>query len=235
MSTPGVFIAGTDTGIGKTRITCGLLDALRAQGRAACGMKPVATGIAQDWHHSQDLDEDVSLIASKSYLRHGHVRTAAIERLADLNPYRFEPPVSPHLAAAQAGTQIEPSVVAAAAQRLAEHCDVLLVEGTGGWLAPISERATMADIAHALRLPVVLVVGMRLGCLNHALLTVQAIATSGLTLAGWIANHVDPAMLMPEDNVATLTSRIGAPLLARLPYGAEPEPLLQAAALTLFP
>ena len=202
----GCFIAGTDTGVGKTRVTAALLRALEVQGVRAAGMKPVAAGT------SGARNEDVETLVA-------HSCTGPAAR--DLNPYCFPDPISPHLAARRAGVAIDPAVIVAAYRRNALHCEVVLVEGTGGWLTPISATATMAEVACALALPVVLVVGIRLGCLNHALLSAQAIVQRGLVLAGWIGSMVDPAMRALDENRATLAARIAAPELGWLPYAPD--------------
>ncbi len=204
----GVFIAGTDTGVGKTRVAVALLQALERRGSIALGMKPVATGLDESGNH-----EDVMLLRAAS--------SATLADPLDISPYRLVPPVSPHLAARWAGITIEPERIAAAYGRLARCCDVVVVEGTGGWLAPLGEALTMADVARALALPVVLVVGLRLGCLNHALLTARAIRADGLALAGWIGSVLEPQMLGLEENVATLTLRLAAPRLGLLAHSAE--------------
>lgn len=214
----GVFIAGTDTGVGKTRVTVALLRCLQQRSIEAAGMKPVATGTIAPGPGSSGLagaadtrriNEDVAAIAAHC--------VPGLQR-ALINPYCFDPPVSPHIAARAAGITIDPRRVAAAFEALSRRCAAVVVEGTGGWLAPIGEHATMADIAGALGLPVVLVVGVRLGCLNHALLTERAIRASGLALAGWIGSVLDPDMISLEDNLATLAARLGAPRLALLPH-----------------
>lgn len=202
MSTCGLFIAGTDTGVGKTRVTVGLLQALRRLGVRAAGMKPVASGTGADGRN-----EDVTLICAASALAN-----------QDSNPYCFEWPISPHLAARRAGVAIEPAHIVAACARLTMHCEALLVEGTGGWLAPIGEHRTMADVAVALALPVVLVVGVRLGCLNHALLTARAVAAAGLPLAGWIGSVIEPHMQALDENIATLEQLLPAPRLGLLGF-----------------
>jgi dethiobiotin synthetase len=216
----GVFIAGTDTEIAKTRVAVALLRALHSRGVRAVGMKPVATGrrSALAWEliglggfykEGDMINDDVALIGACS--------PPEVDRL-DINPYAFDWGVSPHIAAARVGVRIEPEVVAAAYERLATQADVVVVEGTGGWFAPIGELGTMADIAQRLRLPVVLVVGLRLGCLNHALLTVQAIGASGLTLEGWIGSVLDADMPALDDNIAALDNLLGVPRLALLPH-----------------
>jgi dethiobiotin synthetase len=215
---PGWFIAGTDTGVGKTRVTAALLRALRSRGVRAAGMKPVAAGSSGT--HNADVE---ALIAC----------SCAGIAPRDHNPYCLAEPISPHLAAQLEDTVIEPARIAAAYARVAARCELVLVEGTGGWLAPISAASTMADVAQALGLPVILVVGLRLGCLNHALLSAQAISRQGLVLAGWIGSLIDPEMRALDGNVATLATRLGAPMLGRLPFapddGEDPRHLAAAA------
>jgi dethiobiotin synthetase len=223
----GVFIAGTDTGVGKTRVTAGLLRTLKQRGLTASGMKPIASGTmpvndlnaALD-HNRTLINEDVAVIAP--------LCDPACS-LADINPYCFDAPVSPHIAAQQSGVNIDLRRVTAAYARLRSACEVVVVEGTGGWYAPISPEFTMADIARALALPVVLVVGLRLGCLNHALLTQQAITQSPLVFAGWIGSVLDPDMLQLDANLRTLERRLAAPCLGLLPH--RPESTHDAAAL----
>ena len=225
MTSQGLFIAGTDTGAGKTRVTCGLLGALAASGRRAIGMKPVATG-AQG-QESDLLSEDAAMIAASS-------RLAA--PMSDINPYCFHLPISPDIAAALAGVEIRPERIAAACRRLAARADIVLVEGTGGWLAPIGPAQTMADIATALDFPVLLVVGLKLGCINHALLTAAAIRARGCQLTAWVGNRIDPDYLLPEANLATLERFLGMPPLAVLAHAplAAPATELAAAAGRLF-
>jgi dethiobiotin synthetase len=216
----GVFIAGTDTDVGKTRVTLALLRALQSRGVKAAGMKPVATGCRSLAAHELPffagfyavgdmINDDVAAMAM--------ISPHDCDRL-DINPYCFDWGVSPHIAADRARVRIEPERVAAAYERLAARCDAVVVEGTGGWLAPIGECGTMADIAQRLALPVVLTVGLRLGCLNHALLSVQAIGVSNLKLAGWIGSVLAPNMPALDENVATLDALLGVPRLALLPY-----------------
>jgi dethiobiotin synthetase len=221
----GLFIAGTDTGIGKTRVTVGLLRALSAAGWRARGMKPVATGtICSD---AGNINEDVAAIAAVS---------DPIAARADLNPYCFDWAVSPHIAASRAGIVVDPAYIVAAYGRLARGCDAVVVEGTGGWLAPIGPTTTMADVAQALRLPVVLVVGLRLGCLNHALLSAQAIASAGVPLIGWVANLIDPSMAALAENLEALTQRLPVPQMALLPHAPDgkQDPAALAAAARAF-
>jgi dethiobiotin synthetase len=216
----GFFIAGTDTEVGKTRVTLALLRALQGRGLKTSGMKPVATGTRPVT--AAELPIFAGFCAVGDLINEDVVSIAALsppdcQRL-DVNPYCFDWGVSPHIAAARAGVRIEPERVAAAYERLAARCDAVVVEGTGGWFAPIGERGTMADIAQRLALPVVLVVGLRLGCLNHALLSAQAIGVSNLQLAGWIGSVLAPDMPALEENLAALDALLGVPRLALLPY-----------------
>lgn len=152
---------------------------------------------------------------------------------ADVNPYLFEPPIAPHIAAREASVTIDLDQVLAAQARIAARSDCIVAEGAGGWLVPLDARLTMADLAAAMALPIVLVVGIRLGCLNHALLTVESIRSRGLVLAGWVANRMDPDSARFEDNVASLEYRIPAPCLATLDWSPEVNPQDIAASLTL--
>ncbi|MDQ5918486.1 MAG: dethiobiotin synthetase [Pseudomonadota bacterium] len=202
--TRAYFITGTDTEIGKTYVACALLHAFRQKGLSAIGMKPVAAGTDAAGHN-----EDVEALIAASSL-------VAERRL--VNPYCFADPIAPHIAATEAGVTIGPEPVQAGLQALGEMAEVVVVEGVGGFVVPLGENFDAADLAGALAIPLILVVGMRLGCLNHALLTVEAIRARGLPLAGWIANRVDPEMSRFEENLTTLKSRIDAPLLGVLPY-----------------
>ncbi len=219
----GVFIAGTDTDVGKTRVTIALLAALQARGVKASGMKPVATGCRA--LRATELAVFAGFYAVGDMINDDVVSIAALSPpdcdRVDINPYCLDWGVSPHIAAARAGVRIEPERIAAAYERLAARCEAVVVEGTGGWYAPIGEYGTMADIAQRLELPVVLTVGLRLGCLNHALLSVQAIGMSNLRLAGWIGSVLSPDMPALEENLATLESLLGVPRLALLPYSID--------------
>ena len=209
----GCFVTGTDTGVGKTLVSAGLLHALARHHRRVVGMKPVAAGLVpwgDDW-----ASEDAIALRSAS--------TLAVPPAPD-NPVLLPDPLSPHIAAARAGVQIDIAAIVASYQTLAAQADAVVVEGAGGFHVPLTDTLTGADLAQALALPVVLVVGLRLGCLNHALLTAEAIRTRGLTLAGWVANRVDPDMEAVEDNIAYLRARLGAPLLADVPHQELPEP-----------
>jgi len=207
MPTPGCFITGTDTEVGKTHVAVALVRALVAGGRRVAVMKPVAAGAAATPAGLRNEDAIALLTAS-------NVATS----YEDVNPYCLEPPISPHIAAQEAGICIDPAKIATASRSLRAAADFLVVEGAGGWLAPISNDHTMADLAAALELPVVLVVGLRLGCLNHAQLTAESIRARGLPFAGWIANALDPAFARPQANLATLAARLGSEPLAVLPH-----------------
>lgn len=203
----GFFVTGTDTGVGKTLIACALLRAYGAAGVRAAGFKPVAAGALREG--SRLLNDDVQALQAAAGVE-------VEDRLA--NPYCFEPPIAPHIAAAEAGVSIDRGRLLEAYAGLEARAEAVVVEGAGGFRVPLGDAFDSADLAAALGLPVVLVVGMRLGCLNHALLTAAAIDAAGLTLAGWVANHVDPAMSHKAENVAALEARLHAPLLARIEY-----------------
>ncbi len=205
--TQGVFIVGTDTGVGKTRVATALLRAWVRRGLRVAGMKPVAAGAVLRGGVLRSEDAE-ALVAA-----------ANVEAPWDwINPYCFAPPVAPHIAAMRAGVSIDMTVIRDAYHRLAERAERVVVEGAGGLLVPLSGRADMASIAQELEIPVILVVGMRLGCLNHALLTAQAIAARGLALVGWVANSIDPAMEERRANLAWLQGQLAAPCLGCLPY-----------------
>ena len=199
MTARGLFVTGTDTGVGKTRVALALIHALRAQGLRVAAMKPVSAG-----SEPGELNEDVTALLQAA-------NVAADIR--DVNPYAFDRPVAPHIAAAQAGVRIELAVIVEAYSRLAAAADVVVVEGAGGWRVPLNEAEDMADLAQALGLPVVLVVGLRLGCINHALLTAESIANRQVPWAGWVGNHIDPAMACQAENLAALCARLPAPCL----------------------
>jgi len=206
----GYFITGTDTGVGKTLVAVTLTRALAAQGTRVAVMKPVAAGTVKTLE-GEFNDDALELLAA------GNVKAA----YEDVNPWLLKTPASPHLAARADGVAIRPDRIAAAFARLAAASDLVLVEGAGGWLAPISATETMADVAEKLGLPVILVVGLRLGCLNHALLTHDALSARGLGFAGWVANKLAEEMPFATANIETLSSRFGVPPLAVVPAGQE--------------
>jgi dethiobiotin synthetase len=208
---PGYFITGTDTGVGKTVITRGLMQLLQDRGHRVAGMKPVASGCTPT---PQGLRND----DAQQLQQQANIELA----YAAVNPYAFEPPIAPQLAAAAAGCRIDLEMIHAGVQQLADRADRVCVEGVGGWLVPLNERETVADLALRLGLDVILVVGIRLGCLNHALLTVRSIETHGVRLAGWVANCLPPVADSPDDNINSLKSMISAPLLGVVPALAAP-------------
>jgi dethiobiotin synthetase len=208
----GIFITGTDTGVGKTLVSATLLAALNATGCRAVGMKPVASGCAETADGLRNDD-------AKCLIEH----SAGSPDYGLVNPYALLAPIAPHLAAVDAGMQIQLDPILAAFAALSTNSDCVVVEGVGGWAVPLSPTLMQADLVRALKLPVILVVGLRLGCINHALLSARTIQNDGCALIGWIGNGIDPAMARVEDNIATLRMRLPAPCLGLLPAGA-PEP-----------
>lgn len=208
--TQGYFVTGTDTGVGKTRISLALMRALQARGHTVLGMKPVASGCRSTADGLRN-DDAVQLQAQASF----------DVPYDQVNPYAFEPPIAPHLAALAVGSVIRIDVIRMMLDRLGVTADRVVVEGVGGWLVPVDASATMADVAVAVDLPVVLVVAVRLGCLNHALLTAAAIAASGVRFAGWVANRLDPACELADENIATLRERLSAPCLGEIDYATD--------------
>lgn len=216
-----LFVTGTDTGIGKSVASAALLHALRREGRSAVGMKPVASGCerhAEGWRN-----EDALLLQAASAPRPDY---------ADVNPFALPEPLAPELAAASAGVTIALEPICSAFARLRAQADCVVVEGVGGWAAPLTATLDQIDLVRALELPVVMVVGLRLGCINHARLTQQAIEASGARLAGWIANDIDPAMARADDNFAILHRYLTVPCWGRLPHAATPDPAQLAHNLT---
>ena len=212
------FVTGTDTGVGKTQVASALLLSAQAHGLRGLGLKPVAAGCAHA--DGRLVNEDALLLQRCSSLSADY---------AAINPVALEPAIAPHLAAAQAGIVLRAAELADHVRaQAASGAEALLVEGAGGWLVPLNETETMADLAVALGYPVILVVGMRLGCINHALLTAAAITAAGLQLAGWVANGVTPEMEALAENVRALEQRLPALRLGTVPFlvgGCTPERL----------
>lgn len=202
-----VFVTGTDTGCGKTRISCALLEALARAGHSVTGMKPVATGAVRT--NGLLVHDDVKALVAAS--------NVAIPRRY-INPYLFLPPCSPNIAAQQANTAIELAVIDEAYASCQSRADAVVVEGVGGWCVPLGDDLWIEDLAQHLKLPVLLVVGIRLGCINHAVLSARAIIESGLPLLGWVANVVDPETVEPAAVINTITHHLDAPRLAVLDY-----------------
>lgn len=217
----GFFVTGTDTGVGKSLVSAALLHAYANLGYRVVGMKPVAAGAEQIdgvWSN-----EDVRQLRAAS--------NVVINESGWINPYLLRTPIAPHIAADRQGVSIELPRIRDAYEHLATRADVLVVEGAGGFKVPLSAARDSADLAVHLGLPIILVVGMRLGCLNHALLTAEAIAARGLKLAGWVANRVDPDMAAVEENLDSLRLRLGCPLLGEFPHAMQPDALSMAALL----
>ena len=209
----GYFITGTDTGVGKTCIALALMQQFKKQGKIVGAMKPVSAGCART---NDGLRNDDAILLQKE---------SSIELPYEIvNPYAYQPPIAPHIAAQQIADYIGIDKVEQCYAQIDSKSEIVIVEGAGGWLVPINDKETMADIAIRLKLPVILVIGMRLGCLNHALLSIQSIKNSGLTLTGWIANHFQQEMRNYQDNIDSLKQRIPAPLLGTVPYAAKITP-----------
>jgi dethiobiotin synthase len=206
---PAWFVTGTDTEIGKTFVACALLHTLRRAGLSAVAMKPIAAGF-----DDSGRNDDVERLLAASSLQPPREL---------VNPYGFKAAIAPHIAAAEEGRHIELTQIVAAFAQLQTLADAVLVEGVGGFCVPLDRTHDTADLAAALKLPVIMVVGMRLGCINHALLTQQAILARGLPLAGWVANRIDPAMLRCSENIAALQERLTAPLLGVVEHGTTAE------------
>lgn len=218
----GFFITGTDTGVGKTVVAAALMHRLVATGRRVAGMKPVAAGgilTAEGWRNDDALQ---LLAASNIPLDYEEV-----------NPFALPAAIAPHLAAREAGVELSVATLHAYYAPLAARAECVIVEGAGGWRVPLNEQESFADLAVALQLPVILVVGMRLGCLNHALLSADAIISHGARLAGWVANSIDPAMERVAENIAALETRLAAPRLATFPHLAAVDSAALAAELRL--
>jgi dethiobiotin synthetase len=212
-----LYITGTDTGIGKTRASATLLHALRQRGLRAMGMKPLASGCersADGWRNDDALALQQASDPRPAY--------------DDVNPYALPLPLAPELAARDAGIDVALGPILAAHARLAAQADVVVVEGVGGWAAPLSPSLDQADLARALHVPVLLVVGLRLGCINHARLSARAIVADGLVLAGWIASDVDPDMAERDANFALLEQRMPVPCWGRLPHLPDFDPAANA-------
>lgn len=205
--TAAYFVTGTDTEVGKTTLSAGLLQAAKRQGLSTLGAKPVASGC--EWAEGALRNSDASALMAESTLKLPYEA---------INPYAFEPAIAPHIAAQEAGVALTAQALLAPMRKvLAEQADFTLIEGAGGWRVPLAGQDNLSDLAIALGLPVILVVGVRLGCINHAVLTAEAIARDGLQLAGWVANIIDPGTSRLDANLDTLAQRLSAPCLGRVP------------------
>ena len=206
------FITGTDTDVGKTYIATALVQHFCEQGLQAVGMKPVAAGA--ELVNGRLLNSDVIELIKASNVD---------ADLALINPYVFAPAIAPHIAAEQAGIRVSLDNIQQSFDALQAKADVVVVEGAGGFRVPVNRQETMADLAVKLNLPIVLVVGVRLGCINHALMTAGSIRAAGLNLVGWVANRIDPNMPAIEENIATLKAMLKAPFIADVAWGEEPQ------------
>ena len=205
-----LFITGTDTDVGKTHVACQIIQQYVAEGLKVVGMKPVAAGcelVDGEW-----VNEDVQKLTAASNVK------APTELV---NPYCFKEYIAPHLAAEKAGVEIQLTKIKQAYDALTTMADVIIVEGAGGFLVPLNSQVSLANLAEALAIPVVLVVGMRLGCINHSLLTVEAIIARQLTLHGWVANHIDSEMELLQENIQTITEQLGSPPLFESKWAAH--------------
>jgi dethiobiotin synthetase len=219
--TRGLFVTGTDTGVGKTLAACALIHALAGRGFRLAAMKPIAAGASG----ADMTNEDSRLL----------IEACGRGNPGDVTPILLREAIAPHIAARHEGRSIDLGPIREAYARIAASADWVVVEGVGGFKVPLGPGLDTVDLARALALPVVMVVGMRLGCLNHALLTASAIEASGLRLAGWIANAIDPAMAAADENVAALVERLRAPLLGRFPNDPRRDARSLAASLDLAP
>ena len=201
------FVTGTDTGIGKTTLSCLIIQQLVEQGAQVVGMKPVASGC--DRVGKQLVSDDVVQLTATSNVK------APLEWI---NPYAFESPIAPHIAAKQSGSIIKIPTIVNAFKELTKIAEYVIVEGVGGFCVPLNETEDTSDLAAELGLPVIMVVGMRLGCLNHALLTAQSIRQKGLVIAGWYSNQLNPNMAFLQDNILALKERISEPYFGHIPY-----------------
>ena len=206
------FIAGTDTDAGKTVVSAALLAAANKKGWSSMGLKPIAAGCERTDEGLRNSDALILQEAASIKLHYDQV-----------NPVTFEPPIAPHIAAVHEKRMLSADRIAALCKgALMQPADFAVVEGAGGWRVPLNQRETMAHIPKQLNIPVIMVVGMKLGCINHALLTAEAIARDGLQVAGWVANRVDPQMDCYDENVDTINSMLRAPLLGEIPFLEEP-------------
>ncbi len=222
MTTRSFYVTGTDTGIGKTQASCALLHAFRAKGFRSAGMKPVASGCDRTPQGLRNTDAEALIAASDP--------APAYETC---NPVAFEPPIAPHIAAQDAHFTVNLQNLYETHARLAASADRIVIEGVGGWAVPLGNTLMQAELVRMLDVPVILVVGLRLGCLNHALLSARTIIADRCRLVGWIANHVDGEMLRLADNIATLREHIAAPLLATFAHAQHPDAATMAADLEL--
>ncbi len=206
----GFFITGTDTDAGKTEMAAGIVYKLVEKGLKVAGMKPIASGCDETENGLRNSDAQKLIAVANTDLPYELI-----------NPYTFKDPIAPHIAAEQSGAQIDMARIVENYQKIALQADVVVVEGVGGWTVPIDANQRMDDLALALNLPVILVVGIRLGCINHTLLTYEAIKSKGLTVAGWIANYISPDDLCLQEQTQSIKDRISAPLIGEVSFSDE--------------
>jgi dethiobiotin synthetase len=209
--TQAYFVIGTDTNVGKTYVASALVQYFVRSGLKTVGMKPVASGCELN-QQGELINEDAQALINVSNVK------ASLDLI---NPYRFKPAIAPHLAAEQVGVAVTLDIIIQAYQQLTNLVEMVVVEGAGGFFVPLNQTETLADLAVQLNIPIILVVGMRLGCINHALLTVEAIQARGLSLAGWVANQIDPDFDMFEENLSSLQQRIVAPCVSVVRWQGE--------------
>jgi dethiobiotin synthetase len=216
-----IFIAGTDTNIGKTYVSAGLLTAFNRLGYSTLGIKPIASGCQRI---NQQLCNEDSLI---------HMQHASIKLSHDqITPFAFEPPIAPHIAALESGCELSVATLNKQTHEALHYpADISIIEGCGGWYVPLNANETMADFVIANEFSVILVVGMRLGCINHSLLTYRAMERDGVKIKGWIANCIDPAMKNLDENIETLKAWLPTSCLGVIPYGSRPEDVIDASLL----
>ena len=218
------FVTGTDTNVGKTLVSAALIHSLARNGLKVAGMKPVAAGA--ELRDGKLWNEDVALLSGEANV------TLPTHLIA---PYLFKEAAAPHVAAALEDQQINPDTIFTAFEQIRAQTEAVIVEGAGGFCVPLTPQIDLADIAARLQLDVILVVGLRLGCLNHAFLTAEAIAARGLRLAGWVVNQIDPAMPHQAANIEALRERLSAPCLGSLPWMSVPSATLAADKLDFSP
>ncbi len=224
MNSQGYFITGTDTEIGKTWFTLALMAKLQAQGKSVMGMKPVASG-CKDLGEGLRSDDALQIMQQASHA----------QDYATVNPYAFAPPIAPHIAAEKAEIKIDLDQIYSAYSTLHSQSDVV-VEGIGGWRVPISDKTSMVDLVRVLDLPVIMVVGIRLGCINHAILTAEVIRADGVNLCGWVSNQLDKDYLFKQETIDTLNEKLACPQIADLAYmkDIEPDKMLDRINLSLI-
>ena len=207
------FITGTDTGIGKTFVTCILMQFIKFHHKKVIGMKPIAAGV--DIKKGETANEDVNLLQYESSLK---------LKVGEINTYSFDEPIAPHIAAQKYNIEIDFKKIKLHAETLKSRTDYLLIEGAGGYFVPLGESTSIADLVDELNVPIIVVIGIKLGCINHSLLTIEAILKRRQKIFGWVANILDNNMLEVDANISSLKQRIKQPLIATIPYSPDRKP-----------